>query len=139
MKINYTSISDTNRIDSSGANKILFADKIIEHFSPLFYEDLRKKQKELKQNAADVSKLKENLKKLTLEISKRDEEVKIEKAKFEVLEEIKYLMSLDVIYGLIRETIKNILLTIDNQTTAELTKNLKTLQRSISKTKDKGK
>lgn len=135
MKIEFTKVQDQNKITLDSASKILFADKIIAHFSPLFYEDLRKKQQELKQNAADISKLKVGLEKLTADISKRDKEVKIEKIKLEVLDEIKYLTSLDVIYGSIRETIKNILLTLDSQTAEELTKNLKILQRSVNKTK----
>jgi len=131
MKIELTNIIDKNVISDDITFKLMLADGILSLFTPLFYEDIRKKQEQLKRNVLDIEQLKKNILDDKLKGKKLKFLINKEKIKNKVLNEIDYLIEIDVIYGSNREVIKNILLTLDKQTSNDLKKNFEILQKII--------
>ncbi len=133
MKIETTNILDSNIVNSNDNNsfKILLADGIINLFTPLLYEDIRKKQSQFKININDIKKLKKDTFNEFQKLKKVRKLIEKEKLKEKVLKQIEFLAQVDVIYGSNREIIKRILTTINNQLSSELTKNLEILQKLI--------
>lgn len=131
MKIELTDVVDKNIISDDITFKLMLADGVLSLFTPLFYEDTRKKQEQFKRNVLDIEQLKKNILDDNLKIKKLKFLINKEKIKNEVLNEIDYLINVDVIYGSNREVIKNILLTLDKQTSNDLQKDLDVLRKLI--------
>ncbi len=131
MNIIITDILDSNMIDNSDSSKIAIMNDLIEHFAPMFYEDLRKKQKQLKSNETDVSKLKSMVKRNKTVLIKLDKKRKKEKIKKQILEEIQYLSTLDVLYGKNKVTVQSIVSAIDKLDLDGLEKRLNLLHRLV--------
>jgi len=138
MKIELTNTIDRNIISEDISFKLMLADGILSLFTPLFYEEIRKKQGQFKRNVLDIKQLKQNILDAKLKIKKLNFLISKEKIKDEVLNEIDYLVGVDVIYGSNRQLIRNILITLDKQTSNDLKKNLEVL-RGIIKNKIKNK
>jgi len=138
MKIELTNTIDRNIISEDISFKLMLADGILSLFTPLFYEEIRKKQGQFKRNVLDIKQLKQNILDAKLKIKKLNFLINKEKIKNEVLNEIDYLVGVDVIYGSNRQLIRNILITLDKQTSNDLKKNLEVL-RGIIKNKIKNK
>lgn len=138
MKIELTNTIDRNIISDDISFKLMLADGILSLFTPLFYEEIRKKHGQFKRNVLDIKQLKQNIIDSKLKIRKLNFLINKEKIRNEVLNEINYLSDADVIYGSNRQAIKDILLTLDTQTPNDLKKSFEIL-RGIIKTKIKNK
>ena len=85
MKIELTNIIDSNIVKNDiTAFKVLLADDLISFFTPLFYEDIRKKQSQLKRNVADIKKLKQDY----LDEQKKSKQLKFLISKDEIKKKI---------------------------------------------------
>lgn len=135
MKVLETTILDSNLIKNDQASKILFADNLIEHFAPMFYEELRKKQEQISNNLADIKKLEVTISDQKLKLLKVKNEIEVETVKNQILNEIKYLIEVDVMYGKTKLMVQEIVTTLDKQSTPELKKRLTLLQR-VTKEKE---
>jgi len=135
MNITKSDTIDTNSILNSNSAKILMMDSLIEHFSPLFYEDLRKKQGQIKSNESDIEKLKQILIKDKEILAKLKVRIEIENLKNKILKEINYLNTIDVIYGKNKITIQSIVSSLDKQNVTSLKKRLALLQKLVNQKK----
>ena len=131
MNVVKTNIIDINAVDSSNASKILLMDGLIEYFSPLFYEDLRKKQKQVKSNETDVKKLKLIIARNKKILTKLEVDIKVEALKQKILKEIEHLNNIDVLYGKNKVTVQSIISSIDTQSLTNLEKRLALLQKLV--------
>jgi hypothetical protein len=135
MEVVKTQNVDTNSIDSSQASKILLADNLITHFSPLFYEDLRKKQAQVKSNKSDIQTLKESIsnnKKILIQAKKAIEK---EAVKTDILKEIEYLNDIDVLYGKNKNTVQSIVTAMDSLNLENLKMRLSLLRKLVNQKK----
>jgi len=135
MDVLITDTLDKNAIDGSSASKILLMDKLIEHFAPLFYEDLRKKQGQVKSNEADVEKLKSILVRNKKVLTKLKNDIVVESLKLKILKEIEHLSNIDVLYGKNKVTVQSIISSIDKQSLTNLKKRLALLQKLVNQKK----
>jgi len=131
MDITQTQIIDSNIITNSDTSKILLMDNLIEHFAPLFYEDLRKKQKQQKSNESDVKKLMLIIDRNKKILITTQNALQIESIKNEILKEIERLNSIDVLYGKNRITIQSIISALDTYTLENLKKRLALLRKLV--------
>ena len=81
MNITQTKILDSNHIDNQSKSKIILAEDLIKQFQPLFYEEIRKKQRVLKENKSEVVKLKDSVSLLKTKLIDLTEAVIIEKTR----------------------------------------------------------
>ena len=135
MDVLITDTLDKNAIDGSNASKILLMDKLIEHFAPLFYEDLRKKQGQVKSNEADVNKLKSIIVRNKKILTKLKNDIEVESLKSKILKEIEHLSNIDVLYGKNKVTVQSIISSIDKQSLTNLKKRLALLQKLVNQKK----
>jgi hypothetical protein len=133
MKIEITNIPDTNQIRHDSESKILLMDDLVEYFAPLFYEDLRKKQRRFDENQADILKLKQTISDNRTRLISLQKDIEDEKLKNEILIEIEHLNTVDVLYGKNKAIVRDIVITLENQQDQELRKSLSTLQKIINK------
>ena len=138
MHITQTDVIDNNLITNTSASKILLMDKLIEHFSPLFYEDLRKKQGQVKSNETDVKKLKEIIVRNKTILSKLTSDIEVETVKEKILKEIEHLSNIDVLYGKNKVTVQCIISNLDTQSLTNLKKRLNLLHKLVEKRHNKG-
>ena len=99
MNIIQTDILDFNLINTDQASKILLMDNLLEIFSPLFHEELRKKQKEFSNNIADIHKLTAIISEFKKKLLKLRNDIEIESLKNQILQQIEFLNNIDVMYG----------------------------------------
>jgi hypothetical protein len=139
MDIVKTNIIDSSSIKKDSASKILLMDSLIEHFSPLFYEDLRKKQRQVESDEKDISKLKSIIERNRKILLKLETDIKIEALKQKILKTIDHLKNIDVIYGKSKITVQSIIASLDSQSLKNLEKRLALLQKLVEdKVKKKG-
>lgn len=131
MNTTKTNIIDSNSIDKSDTTKILLMDSLIEHFSPLFYEDLRKKQRQVRSNEADVTKLKAIVERNKSSLLKMQTSIKVEEVKSQILKEIEYLSNMDVLYGKNKITVQSIISALDKLSLENLEKRLALLKKLV--------
>ena len=133
MKIVITDIIDNNQFrPNKQTSKILLVDSLIEHFAPLFYEDLRKKQKQVSDNLSDIGKLKKIITKYKNQVVTVQTKVEIESLKSSIYKEIEQLSSIDVLYGKSKNSVHKIIATIDNMSKGDLEKKLMFLHKIVS-------
>jgi len=132
MNIIKTDIIDSNAINNDNTSKILMVDRLIEYFSPLFYEDLGKKQKQVKSNEVDVKKLKSTIEQHIKILNKLQEDIKIENLKSKILKEIEYLTTIDVLYGKNKITVQSIISSINKLSLENLEKRLNLLLKLVN-------
>jgi len=135
MNIIQTDILDFNLINTDQASKILLMDNLLEIFSPLFHEELRKKQKEFSNNIADIHKLTAIISEFKKKLLKLRNDIEIESLKNQILQQIEFLNNIDVMYGRIKLTVQNVIVSIDNQPLDELKKRWNLLQRITNERK----
>lgn len=131
MKVEITDIFDTNLADSDSGSKLFLMDKIINHFTPLFYEEIEKKQRQLNDNMSDVKKLKGDVSKTKNSLKLLNTEFEKEQVKNKILKEIKYLNRFDILYGNNKQIVKEIILSIKTQPIEGLKKSLETLRHMV--------
>jgi len=138
MYITQTDVIDNNLITNTSASKILLMDKLIEHFSPLFYEDLRKKQGQVKSNETDVKKLKEIIVRNKAILSRLTSDIEVETVKEKILKEIEHLSNIDVLYGKNKVTVQSIISSLETLSLTNLEKRLVLLHKLVDKRHNKG-
>jgi len=131
MDIEKTKVIDSNAINGTDASKIILMDGLIEYFSPLFYEDLRKKQGQVRSNEDDIKKLKSHIERNRKILVKLHNDIMIENLKCNILKEIQYLSKLDVLYGKNKITVQSIISAIDKLSLENLKKRLALLQKLV--------
>ena len=132
MNITQTIISDNN-IENLDASKIMLMDNVIEHFLPLFREEIEKKKKVLSGYTIDYKKLTSEITKTKDNLVKLKKGIKRETLIKEILSEIFFLLSRDILYGKNKKTVLDILDVIKKTSIVDLTTNLKTLKLIIQK------
>jgi hypothetical protein len=134
MKIEITDIIDSNQyIPHNQTSKILLVDSLIEDFAPLFYEDLRKKQKQVLNNLSDIDKLKKVISKQQKQIAIIESKVEMETLKGKIYKLIDHLCSIDVLYGMNKTSVEQILTTMNQSSKVDLEKKHMFLQKIINK------
>ena len=132
MDIIKTDIIDSDTINVDNTSKILLMDNLIEYFSPLFYEDLRKKQRQVQNNKTDVKKLKLIIEQNKTILIKLQDDIKVENLKQEILKEIEYLGKIDVLYGRNKTTVQSIISAIDKLSLENLKKRSELLHKLVN-------
>lgn len=99
MQVNITDIVDQNGIDNTNASKVFVMNNIVDHFVPLFHEEIDRKQKQFDRNALDVTKLKTEVSTMASELKKLDSQYKYQTEAKVILDRVKYLANYDVLYG----------------------------------------
>ena len=132
MNITTTNILDSNLINNDNDTKILLANDLIEHFAPLFYEDTRKKQGQFSSNMTDITKLKNIISKYRNHLLKLNTSIEQESLKNKILKEIEGLSNTGVVYGSTKNTITEIIYSLDKQSLDELKEKLVLLQKIIN-------
>jgi len=132
MDIIKTDIIDSDTINVDNTSKILLMDNLIEYFSPLFYEDLRKKQRQVQNNKTDVKKLKLIIEQNKTILTKLQDDIKVENLKQEILKEIEYLGKIDVLYGRNKTTVQSIISAIDKLSLENLKKRSELLHKLVN-------
>ena len=132
MNITQTIISDNN-IENLDASKIMLMDNVIEHFLPLFREEIEKKKKVLFGYTTDYRKLTSEITKTKDNLVKLKKGIKRENLIKEILSEISFLLSRDILYGKNKKIVLDILDAIKKTNIVDLNTNLKTLKLIIQK------
>ena len=94
-----TPIEDIHFANDSNTCKIFLMDQVINHFLPLFRQDIEKKKAVLNKYREDFKKLSSEVDKTKKSLLKFREELGKEKIIEELLDEATFLMSRDVLYG----------------------------------------
>ena len=128
MKVTNTKITDTNFAQDSDAFKIILMDQILEHFLPLFQEEIKEKKEILESHVLDFNKLKQEVSKTREKLVKLQSGLKREKLVQEILDEIAILYTHDILYGGNKKTVLDILDSINQVGSPELISQLKTLR-----------
>jgi len=128
MNISTTEIKDSKTLGSDFGSRLLLANQIIEKFTPLFSDEIDRYRIQLNDNMTDISKLREDVTNYKRDIKFLNQTVKNENIKNEILNEINYLSNCGVLYGQNKQTVKNILSTLDSQSVEDLVKNVKVLK-----------
>jgi len=132
MKMELTDITDIkSETYTESGSRLMLADQIIDEFTPLFSDEIERKRRELNNNLADVKKLKAIITKTKTDLQTVNDLLKIETIKSDVISEIKYLNQYDVLYGRSRQVVKDILSSIEAQTSEDLNENLEVLRRMV--------
>lgn len=119
MTVTSTNVKDTE-ISNINAKKIFLMDAIVEHFVPLFNQNIDQKRKELDQTKKDLKDLVEKAKDALNSTSKLKSIYRREKLKNVLLDEIIYLIKHDVVYGESRKKIRLFIQQIDKMPDAQL-------------------
>ena len=125
-----TEILDLNQVQfkDMDASKILLMDDIVNHFLPLFREDIEAKKKVLIEYKTDFEKLRKEILKTRSELVLLDSENKRQLLIKEVLEEITTLYSHEVLYGNNKKIALDILDSVQSMNLSTLQAKLKGLQ-----------
>jgi len=99
MKITSTLIQDKNYIGTDSGSKLILMDQIINHFLPLFRDEIEKLEKVYNSHQIDMDKLKSEVLKTKKELSILNEEYKRQKIIYSLLVEITQLYDNDILYG----------------------------------------
>ena len=134
MKLIQTDIADSNLITESNNSKII-CDFLIENVVPLFYEEIRKKQKQYSMKMAELKQLNEGV------INKKNDLLKIQTAidketlKTEVLKIIESTNSVNITEKN-KATIQMMLRTIDKKSAGVLKEWITFLQKKVTTKKE---
>ena len=131
MEIIKTGLIDSNTVTGNNASKILLMDSLIEHFSPLFYEDLRKKQRQVQNNKTDITKLLGIIEQNKKSLVEKKKELEVELLKQKILNCIEKLKKQDVLYGKNKTTVQSILSAIDKLSLENLKKRYALLRKLV--------
>ena len=122
MNIKETEIIDCNCTQNDeNAYKILMMDQIIECFVPVFGHEVERKKSQLNDNIEDISRLKDSILECKQKLKSWLLKIKLEKTRKIILAEIYQLHKKDLIYGKIKQQIKDILFSLDSKDMDELT------------------
>ena len=126
-------VFDNNYCETDDASKILLFDEIVDHFLPLFHEDIRTKQETLKSYQKDVEKLKQDITKTKKYLVTLTTQYKKEVLKKQILEECATLYSHEILYGNNKKIVSDILDSISELDTSVLASRLKVLRSMVYK------
>ena len=126
-------VFDNNYCDTDDASKILLFDEIVDHFLPIFHEDIKKKQETLKSHEKDTEKLKQDIAKTKRYLVTLTADFKKESFKKQILEECATLYSHEILYGNNKNIVLEILDTISEMESGVLETQLKVLRSMVYK------
>jgi len=109
MIIEDTGIKDTFLAEENNAAKILLMNKVINHFLPLFREEIEEKKKMLSGYQKDFKKLKSEILKSKKTIGKYKEVFKRELLIQDILDDSTFLFSRDILFGQNKQKVLSIL------------------------------
>jgi len=124
MKIAETDISDKCIVTDESAYKIILMEKIIEYFVPLFSNEVDRKKSQLNENLEDISRLKNSISEIKDKLKMWLTKIQLEKIRKEVITEILLLQKKDLIYGKIKQLVKDILFSIESKDRNEISQDL---------------
>ncbi len=130
MKIITTDITDKIPAKNTDAAKLLIINQVVEHFLPLFREEIEKMERVIVSHESDRKKLKSEIERTKTELIKYNKVLIREKQISTVLEEVGYLLSHDILYGENKRVVLEVLDQIDSMDSKTLegkTKALKAL------------
>ena len=134
MKVIDTEIADCPDCENA-SSKLLVMDQIVHHFIPLFNKEIKEKQGQLERNLIDVKKLKTDISESKSKLQLLKTKSRDHLLKNKLLQEIKFLSSIDVIYGRNRQTVSDVLKNIDEMTGREIKDNFETLRNLVKNRK----
>ncbi len=130
-------IEDKIKNTDLNASKILLMNEIINHFLPIFREEIENKKEILNKHEQDISKLKTEISKSKKELLKQFNNLKKEKLIKEMLQEITILFSNDILYGNNKKIVLDILNDYDSLDHATLKNKIKLLKNMVYKNVNK--
>jgi len=123
-----TPIEDIHFADNTDTCKVFLMDEVINHFLPLFRDEIERKKAVLNKYQEDFKKLSFEVDKTRKSLLKFREELGKEKIIEEILDEATFLFSRDILYGKNKKVVLDILDTIREDTLVELSSKFKTLR-----------
>ena len=133
MIVQNTGIQDTVLAENSDAAKILLMNKVIDHFLPLFREEIEKKKKVLSGYQKDYKKLKTEISKTQQVVIKYRDGLKRELVIQEILDDAAFLFSRDILYGQNKQKVLDILDSLRQSDLISLISKRKALRALIQK------
>ena len=133
MIVQNTGIQDTVLAENSDAAKILLMNKVIDHFLPLFREEIEKKKKVLSGYQKDYKKLKTEISKTQQVVIKYRDGLKRELVIQEILDDAAFLFSRDILYGQNKHKVLDILDSLRQSDLISLISKRKALRALIQK------
>jgi hypothetical protein len=133
IAIKKTGIFDTNYCNPTDTTKILLFEEVINHFLPLFREEIEKKKETLQSHIQDAKKLKTDISKTKQFLVKINESYKREKLKKEILEEISFLYTNEILYGNNKKIVLDLLDVLGNLEFRALDEKVKLLRSMVHK------
>ena len=133
MIVQNTGIMDTVLVENSDAAKILLMNKVIDHFLPLFREEIEQKKKVLGGYQKDHAKLKSEISKTQKSVNKYREGLKRELLIQEIIDDAAFLFSRDILYGQNKQKVLDILNSLRQSDLTSLMSRRKALRVLIQK------
>lgn len=127
-------------MSSKAANKVVFAEKIIQFFLPFFSDEIEEKEKQYQQSKKDYESVKEKAENSTTELKEIQSELNRQKLINSILQKIDVLRKYDMLYGSNRRVSSEIIGSIEEANMNELKdyqKKVKELVQKSLKTNDK--
>ncbi len=109
MNVQTTDVTDKVLVDNSDAAKILLMNKLVDHFLPLFREEIEQKKVMLGGYRKDYLKLKSEVSKTQKAVTKYKDSLKVEIIIQEILDDSAFLLSRDILYGQNKQLVLEIL------------------------------
>lgn len=126
--MNVEILSKTKTPITNDSAKLILMDQIVSHFTPLFNDEIERKLDRVKENRNDIINLKKKIQETQSKLTIIDKRNQIELLKSEILDEIDYLLNVDVLYGNNKQVVKDILHSISDSKSEQLTTYLKRLR-----------
>lgn len=128
MIIENTGIADSNCYSNNEASKILLMNQVVDHFLPLFREEIERKKKVLDEYQSDYVKLKSDVTRTQKTLLKMRDALKRELIIQDVVEEANFLFSKEILYGKNKKMVLDILESLDKLDLNLLNSRLKLLR-----------
>jgi len=133
MKVIDTGIPDGNSFSNTGHSKIILMDKVIEHFLPLFREEIEKEKEVLKKYRRDFKQLSSGVSKTKTILVKLRKELQKEQLIQELLDDSAFLLNRDILYGQNKKIVMDILDSVGKSNDGTLITHSRTLKSLIRK------
>lgn len=133
MIIENTGIADTNLYSNNEATKILLMNQVVDHFLPLFREEIERKKKVLNEYQTDYKKLSTDISRSQTTLLKMRDALRRELVIQDIIEESNFLFSKEILYGKNKKMVLDILGSLEKSDLTLLNSRLKLLRNLTQK------
>jgi hypothetical protein len=135
MQINITDIQDNGAIvlNDDTASKLFLMEEILQIFTPLFSNEIDRKQQQLESNKRDYLELRGKVTQAKDQLEGLNQELRREKLSASILKEMKTLIDKDVLYGQNKKVVTDIFNSLGSASGNDLALHLKQLRQLIQK------